>query len=116
MRAADLLGCVVHDAGGEVVGHVHDLRFEARATPGSSNADDVTYRLTGLQCGTAAVGHRLGYGHGDMAGPWLLRTWFRRARRSSLVVEWRDIVRFERPDIYIARRRGELRSIEETDS
>lgn len=116
MRAADLLGCVVHDAAGEVLGHVHDLRLEARPTPGSANTDDVTYRVTGLECGSAAVFHRLGYGHGDMAGPWPLHAWFHRARRKSLLVEWRDIVRFERPDIYIARRRDELRPMSEVDS
>lgn len=116
MRAAELLGCVVHDATGDDVGHVNDLRFEAEPTPGSSRPDDVTYRLTGLQCGSAAVGHRLGYGHGDMAGPRLLRLWFERAQRRSLLVEWRDVVRFERRHIYIARRRDELRSSREVDS
>jgi hypothetical protein len=109
MRAAELLGCAVHDSSGEVVGHVHDLRFEAQ--PAADDPDAVSYRLTGLQCGSAAVGHRLGYGHGDMAGPWPLLILFRRSRHRSLLVEWHDVVRFERPDIYIGRRRAELSSI-----
>ena len=47
MRATELLGCTVYDADGEVVGHVHDLRFEPRSgEPGWTG-----YRLTALACG-----------------------------------------------------------------
>jgi hypothetical protein len=102
MRATELMGCVVFDGDGELIGHVHDLRLEAVRAGGAS--DDVRYRVTGLQCGGAAVGHRLGYGHGDMAGPWILSALVRWMRRKSVVVEWRDVARFEAPNIYLNRR------------
>jgi hypothetical protein len=116
MRAAELLGCVVHDSEGVEIGHVHDLRFDSSPTPRSADPNDVTYRLAALECGSAAVGHRLGYGHGEMAGPWLLRSLFRRSLGSSLLVEWRDVARFERPHIYIGRRKAELSTAAETQS
>jgi hypothetical protein len=98
------MGCVVHDSDGEVIGHVHDVRLEAVGV----GSDDVKYRLTGLQCGGASIGHRLGYGHGDMAGPWVLLRLFRWARRRSVLVEWRDVARLEPPNIYLSRSRSDL--------
>jgi hypothetical protein len=107
MRATELLGCTVYDADGEVVGHVHDLRFDP--LPGST--DWTGYRLTALACGdSAAVGHRLGYGHRDMAGPWPLTWIFRRRGRKARLVAWSDVTSFERPRIEISRRRGDLGS------
>lgn len=107
MRATELLGCVVYDADGDVVGHVHDLRFESRA----GTAGWTGYRLTTLACGDrVAVGHRLGYGERDMVGPWPLTRIFRRRGRRSLLVAWSDVTSFERPRIEIGRRRAELRS------
>jgi hypothetical protein len=113
MRATELLGCTVYDADGEVVGHVHDLRFEPLpGTPGWTG-----YRLTTLACGDrAAVGHRLGYGERDMAGPWPLTWIFRRRSRTSLLVAWSDVTSFQRPRIEIGRRRAELRSAAEDRS
>lgn len=105
MRATELLGCTVYDEDGEVVGHVHDLRFE----PLPGERDWTGYRLTGLACGDqAALGHRLGYGHRDMAGPWPLTWFFARRGRKSLLVAWSDVTSFERPRIEIRRRRAEL--------
>jgi hypothetical protein len=105
------MGCLVHDSSGQVIGHVHDLRLEAVRVPDAG--DDVQYRLTGLQCGSAPVGHRLGYGHGDMAGPWPLVVWFRGARRRSILVQWRDVARFDPPHIHLSRARAELTASDE---
>jgi hypothetical protein len=108
MRAADLVGCLVYDTAGEEVGHVHDLRFEA-AGAGAGVAP--RYQLTGLACGKWVVGHRLGYGRGDMAGPWPLNRIYGRVDRRSVVVQWGDIVRIDGGRIDIRRRRDELEPI-----
>lgn len=88
MRATDLIGCAIYAADGEQLGHVHDLRLESDGRPEDG---DWRCRLTGLVCGSSAIGHRLGYGTGDMAGPWPLTTLLGRWRRRSLTVPWRDV-------------------------
>jgi hypothetical protein len=106
MRATQLLGCQVYDADGELLGRVHDLRFEA-SSPSAGRKTGWNCRLTGLACGRRApVGHRLGYGTADMAGPWPLSTIFRR-RRHSLEINWSDVARFDRPRIDLKRRRSD---------
>ena len=113
MRATELLGCTVYDSDGEVVGHVHDLRFEPR--PGTTGWTG--YRLTALACSDrAAVGHRLGYAQRDMAGPWPLSWIFRRRGRGALLVAWSDVTSFRRPRIEIRCRRADLRSTAEDAS
>src|SRR5205085_2374502 len=109
MRASELLGCELYDVDGVLIGHVHDLRFEAR--PASGRA--VSYRLTALQCGSASAGHRLGYGHGDMAGPWPLKWAFQRAAHRSLIVEWSDVAKIRRPRIDVCKRKADLSTVGE---
>lgn len=107
MRATELLGCTVYDVDGEVVGQVHDLRFEP--VPGSPGWTG--YRLTGLACADrAALGNRLGYGQRQMAGPWPLTAIFGRRAGRSLLVSWSDVTSFRRPRIEMGRRRAELGS------
>jgi hypothetical protein len=101
MRATELLGCEVYDANGDLIGHVHDLRFEARAPSGRAKIG-WQCRLTGIACGKRApLGHRFGYGTADMAGPWPLSVIFRRRRQRSLEIDWTDVTRFERPRIHL---------------
>lgn len=106
MRAAELIGCDVYDSAGAHVGHVHDLRLEATGTPGSP---EWHCYLTGLTCGKNAIGHRLGYGTGDMAGPWPLKTLFGwRRRRGNLDIDWSDVAEFSRPTITLRITRHQL--------
>lgn len=107
MRGSELIDCDVYDADGKRLGAVHDLRFDLKWT----RAHQLTCRLTGLECrDSSALGHRLGYGTGDMAGPWPLGMFFTRSRaRKSLTVEWRDVVSVEPGRIRLKRRVGELR-------
>jgi hypothetical protein len=105
MRATQLLGCQVYDADGDLLGHVHDLRFEA-SSPSTGHKTGWNCRLTGLACGRRSpVGHRLGYGTGDMAGPWPLSAIFRRRRQRSLEINWSDVANLDRPRIELKRRR-----------
>lgn len=111
MRATDLLGRTVYDSAGVPVGRVHDLRFDTHWT----NEHRFVCRLTGLDChGAASVGHHLGYGMGDMAGPWPLDAFFRRRRRKiSVEVEWSDIARIGEDRIELRRTRDEVHRISE---
>jgi hypothetical protein len=95
MRATELIGCDVYDSRGKHLGHVHDLRFEADGVPGAS----WQCRLTGLSCGRSSIGHRLGYGTGDMAGPWPISTLFTRWTGRRLEIDWKHVASFDRPRI-----------------
>lgn len=89
MKASDLIGCDVYDSDGIRLGRVHDLRFELSVGQGRP----FHCELTGIDCGaSAAVGHRLGYGTGDMAGPWPLSVLLTRYRRRSLqTIRWTHV-------------------------
>ena len=106
MRATDLLGLAVYDADGQLVGHVHDLRF---APPDDGGC--LGYRLTALACGDRfTLGHRLGYRDDQMAGPWPMDRLFRRWAARARVVEWQDVVTVSASGIEIRRRRTDLGS------
>jgi sporulation protein YlmC with PRC-barrel domain len=109
MRATELLGCAVHDGDGEPIGNVHDLRFNReQADPWS------TCRLTAIAVGPVAVGPRFGYGSGDMAGPWPLSALFnKRHQRHSLIIEWAEVIRVDRPRIDVRSTRAELSARQE---
>jgi hypothetical protein len=98
MRAAELLGCDVYDHDGRHLGRVHDLRFEKRPSAAGSGT---WYRLTGFECGTAPLGHRLGYGRAAMKGPWLFKVIFGVLSRRSVVIDWSDVARVDRPRIHL---------------
>jgi hypothetical protein len=104
MRATELLGCDVYDSDGEHLGHVHDLRFEASGRPGPS----WHCRLTGFSCGPSSIGHRLGYGGGDMAGPWPISAMFTRWTARRREIDWTDVVSFHRPRIVLQITRAQI--------
>jgi sporulation protein YlmC with PRC-barrel domain len=105
MKATELIGCDVYDVHGQHLGHVHDLRFESEGTPGNPGWRCV---LTGLACGKISIGHRLGYGTGDMAGPWPLNIIFGRRRRRSLEIDWDNVDAVDRPRITLRISRSDL--------
>ncbi|GHF32498.1 hypothetical protein GCM10017566_01320 [Amycolatopsis bartoniae] len=100
------MGCRVFDRDGREVGHVHDLVF--RRIPPRRDGDPPRFDLIGLECGKQAIGDRLGYVRGTMAGPWPLPGLFRWLARRSLVAEWSDVASIERPRIILRKRREEL--------
>jgi hypothetical protein len=61
-----------------------------------------------------SVGHRLGYGAGDMAGPWPLTSIFGALRRRSLEIDWTDVVSVRGNRIDVRHTRDELRRKERT--
>ena len=110
MRAAELIGCHVFDAGGQHIGTVHDLHFTVRVRPDGSQA----CQLDALECGGIGLGHRLGYGEGDMRGPWPFPALFRLLARRSLAVPWSAVTAYRRPRIDISVPREQLRPARET--
>jgi PRC-barrel domain len=106
MRATDLLGCRVYDSTGTRLGTVHDLGFETR---GDTRAGTWSCRLSRLACGTVSFGHHLGYGAGDMAGPWPLTSIFGALRRHSVEIDWTDVVSVRPNRIEVRKTRDELR-------
>jgi hypothetical protein len=110
MRAAELIGCQVYDADGQPIGTVHDLHFTVRVWPGGGRDCE----LDALECGGIGLGHRLGYGEGDMRGPWPFPVLFRRLARRSLTVPWSAVTSYDRPRIDISVPRGQLRPSRQT--
>lgn len=113
-RGVDIIGARVYDADGRVVGRVHDIRI----TPGKHalpDAGEPAYVITGLVVGPAAVGTRLGYGHGRMAGPWPITSIFRWLAGRSVVVDWSDVVEHGEDEYRLRKRADELRSLLEVD-
>jgi uncharacterized protein YrrD len=108
MLATDLIGADVYDAAGKRVGRVHDLSFEMSGGDGVP----VRLRLTGIDVGDAvAVGHRLGFGTSDMAGPWPLSAIFTRRRaRSRRHLPWGEVARTEDGRVMLRRRDEQLQA------
>jgi PRC-barrel domain len=104
VRAAELIGCQVYDRDGQLLGTVHDLHFRLVTRPDGGQACE----LNALECGGIGVGHRLGYGEGDMRGPWPFPALFRRLVRDSLAIPWSQITAFNRPRIDISVSREQL--------
>ncbi len=52
-------------------------------------------RVDALLVGRGTVGGRLGYYHGQVAGPWLLRVLFRRAQRHVRTIPITDVAEWD---------------------
>ncbi|MGN6752079.1 MAG: PRC-barrel domain-containing protein [Intrasporangium sp.] len=113
-RGVDIIGTRVYDADDRLVGRVHDIRITP-GTHGTPDAGKPAYVITGLIVGPAAVGTRLGYGHGRMAGPWPMTWIFRWLAGRSVVVDWSDVVEHGEDEYRLRKRAGELRSLLEVD-
>jgi hypothetical protein len=105
VRAAELIGCQVHDRHGQVVGTVHDLRFRVHIRPDGTQA----CQLELLECGGIGLGHRLGYGEHAMRGPWPFPALFRYLARRSLAVPWSQVTTVSRVRIDISVAHDQLR-------
>ena len=109
MKATDLIGCAVFAVDGEQLGHVHDLQLESDGRPADGNW---RCRLTGLVCGgRIAIGHRLGFGVGDMAGPWPLTALFGRRHQRRLTVPWREVDQLQPGRITLHATRHQLEQV-----
>ena len=106
MTLNELLACDVVDASGEVVGQVHDVSFVRR-----DDGQLPVYEIRHLMFAPGTVGARLGYGFGEMHGPWPISAFLRRlARTSGRAVEWRQVTDIRDGRIYVDARAGDLPS------
>lgn len=110
MRSIELVGVPVRDRDGRDVGRVRDVRLHA-SDPKGPEQGPPAYVITALVVGPVAIAQRLGYGRGEMTGPWPLTLLFRSLARHSLVVEWSDVTRHSLECIEIRCSRSELRSV-----
>jgi hypothetical protein len=105
MRASDLLGAVVTDVDGQIVGRVHDLR-SVLAREAIGGAEEVV--VATLIVGPPLMGGRLGYSHGDVKGPWILRIVLGSLARHARTVDADDIAELG-PPIRLRVRHDDLR-------
>lgn len=111
MRYTDLVGATVYASDGERIGKVHDVGFQrCRLADGRTE-----FRLISLECSDSlAIGHRFGFGTGDMAGPWPLDRIFGVLRRRSVrIVAWGHVARTRPGRIDLRRTRTDLEEAEE---
>jgi sporulation protein YlmC with PRC-barrel domain len=106
MRASELIGRRVLDPRGHEIGRAHDIRIEQ-----SRDA----YRISGLTVGPVALAQRLGYGRGEMEGPWPLTVLFRALASRSLFVPWSDVTDLPQGTVQIRRSEHELGSVRQAD-
>jgi hypothetical protein len=106
IRTSEILGVRVIDRDGQHVGKVHDIRVK-RDGPVIGQFGPA-YRVRTLIVGAAAVGARLGYGTGDVKGPWLVQRLFRRMHGDGVMVDWSLIASRSSSEIRINVPRSEL--------
>jgi hypothetical protein len=93
MRISDLLTSDVSDATGHSLGRVRDVRIvqDGPVTGGVQ----ARFRVDALLVGKGTLGGRLGYYHGQVAGPWLLKALSRRATRKVRTIAMTDVDRWD---------------------
>jgi hypothetical protein len=88
MRASDLTGLDVYDAGGQHFGVVTDLRcVQDGPLRGSMQAP----RVAALIVSRRHTGSLLGYDRRSQQGPWLIRTVVQRLHRHAALIPWEAV-------------------------
>jgi hypothetical protein len=109
MNLSDLLHADVVDCNDEGVGAIDDVRV---VQDGPLLAPfGAALRIEGLAVGHRALGRRLGYGHGGIRGPWLLRIILARLSARSYYVDWTDVEEWDGKRVRLRVPVGALRSL-----
>lgn len=85
MRLSELLGMDVVDHDGQELGTVQD----ATLIRSQGTAD---LEVAGVLVGGKAIATRLGYLHGEVRGPWIIRILMRMLAREGRFIPWRDVI------------------------
>src|SRR3954451_11660073 len=88
MRASDLIGLPVLDAGGRHIGIVIDLRC---VQDGPLRGAMAAPRVRAVLVSRWHTGALLGYHRREQQGPWLVRVAIRRLHRQLRIVAWDDL-------------------------
>ena len=106
MRLSDLLGAVVVDRDGTVVGRVRDARLvQDGPIQGTFGAG---LRLVGLIVGPVAVGSRLGFRRPDVTAPAIIARPVRVLDARTRYVPWDAVAEVEHRTIRLDRGAGDL--------
>jgi sporulation protein YlmC with PRC-barrel domain len=90
MKASDLIGTAVHDANGQRLGVITDLRcVQDGPLRGAMQAP----RVSAIIVSRRHTGSLLGYERGNQQGPWLIRKIVQRLHRHALLIPWDSITR-----------------------
>jgi hypothetical protein len=109
MRLSELIASTVVDVAGEPIGGVGDVRLVQDGP--YQEAFGPALRVEGLVAGRQGLAARLGYDRGDVKGPWLLRTLFRRSEARARYVAWEQIAEIRDGVVHLSVRADALRKI-----
>lgn len=112
VRLSAVIDTPVYMSAGKPVGECHDVW----ATPSGPALGEFgpALRIHSIVIGRGAFGERLGYHHGDLTAPWLLRVLFERLHRAAAVVAWPDVAAVE-PGAVRLRPHATLGSLDDFD-
>lgn len=97
-RLSELLDVVAYDADGAVLGEVEDVRLvqDGPFVEGFGHK----LRVAGVVIGKRSRGLRLGFGRGEVHGPWPLQALFRRLERHAGYYAW-EAIRWEEGAVWL---------------
>ncbi len=109
MNLSDLLHAHVVDVDGNDVGSVDDVCLVQDGP--LLEPFGAAFRVEGLAIGHRAIGRRLGYHHGGLTAPWLVRVILDAFTANSRYVAWDDVETWDGAVIRITKRKDELRPV-----
>jgi sporulation protein YlmC with PRC-barrel domain len=109
MKASDLIGSKVYDAGGEFVGHCFDIEA-TRTGAVVSKSFGRALEVTGLLVGSGAAVQRLGFIHRKVRGPIGLR-WLA-GRLNSYRIPWDQLASVEHRHLRLACSKSDLKPLD----
>jgi hypothetical protein len=101
MQLSELIAARVVDVDGRKVGTVGDVRLIQDGP--YLEAFGAALRVEGIIAGRHGLATRLGYHRGDVTGPWLLRTLFRRIEARAHYIPWPHVQRIDQGVIHLNR-------------
>ena len=106
MNLSDLLHAHVIDADGNDIGSVDDVCLVQDGP--LLEPFGAAFRIEGLAIGHRALGRRLGYHHGGLTAPWLVRIVLMAFTKNSRYVEWEHVETWDGATVRITKRKAEL--------
>jgi hypothetical protein len=88
MLLSELFGTEVRTADGQLLGPVRDIRL---VQDGPLDGYDARFRVDTLIVARRSVGLRLGYHHGGVRAPWLIRTIVLALSSTVHNIDWDDV-------------------------
>jgi hypothetical protein len=88
MLLSDLFATKVHTADGQLLGPVRDIRL---VQDGPIDGYDAKFRVDEIVVARRSVGLRLGYHHGGVRSPWLIRKVVTALSSKVHTIQWADV-------------------------